>query len=79
MDNQSIQFLLLAALALAAQLLLAWALLALGRRAGIGLWRTIPVIFAAAVLLASLGLQWLPEQLPICTGSFLGYMHCLGL
>ncbi len=78
MDNHSIQFLLLAALAVAAQLLLAWALLALGRRAGIGLWRTVPVIVASAMLLASLGRHLQPEQFPICTDTLRGYLQCLG-
>lgn len=78
MDNQSIQSLLVAALVLAAQLSLAGVLLALGRRAGTGPRRIIPVIFAAALLLARLGLHWSPKQMPICTDSILNYLHCLG-
>ena len=79
MDNHSIQFLLLAALALAAQLLLAWLLFRPGRRAGVRLWQAMLGLLASGMLLAQLGRHILPEQLPICTDSLVTYLHCLGL
>jgi uncharacterized membrane protein len=79
MDNHSIQFLVLAALALVAQLLLAWLLFRLGRRAGVQPWQSMLVLLASGMLLAHLGRRILPEQLPICTDSVVNYFHCLGL
>lgn len=75
MDNQSICFLLLVLLALAAQLLL----FALGRRLGLRPWPLMLIVLASSGLTAWLGHHRLPEQLPICTDSLLTYLHCLGL
>jgi len=79
MDNHSIQFLLLVALVLGAQLLLAWLLLRLARRAGVRPWQTLLVLVASGILLAQLGRRIVPEQLPICTDNLVAYLHCLGL
>jgi hypothetical protein len=79
MENHSIQFLLLAALALAAQLLLAWLLFRPGRRAGVRPWQAMLVLLGSGMLLTQLGRHMLPEQLPICTDNLVTYLHCLGL
>ena len=78
MANHSIWFLLLVLLALGAQLLLAWLLLAVGRRIGARRRPLTLAGLASGVLIAWLAYQRLPEQLPICTDSLLTYLHCLG-
>jgi len=79
MDNHSINFLLLTALALGVQLLLAWLLFRLGGRIGVRPWQTLLVLVASGMLLAQLGRRIMPEQLPICTDNLVAYLHCLGL
>jgi hypothetical protein len=78
MVNHSIWFLLLVLLALGAQLLLTWLLLAAARRIGARRRPLTLMLLTSGVLIGWLVYQRLPEQLPICTDSLLTYMQCLG-
>ncbi|WP_194712441.1 hypothetical protein [Noviherbaspirillum soli] len=79
MANHSIRFLLMALLALGAQLLLTWMLSKAARRSGARRGPLALVVLASGVLLAWLLYRHLPEQLPICTAGLPTYLQCLGL
>ena len=78
MANHSIRFLLMALLALGAQLLLAWLLSNAARRSGAPRGPLALAVLASGVLLAWLLYRHLPEQLPACTASLPTYLQCLG-